>query len=420
MSKIKSLLAREILDSKGDPTVEVELTLDNNHTGIDSAPSGASTGEAEAYELRDNDPNRYSGKGVLKAVNNVNTIIQDNVKDKIFDSQKDFDEYLISLDKNSNKSFLGANAILPVSLAFARAQASSQNQKLYEYLNPHKTYSLPRPMILLIEGGKHGDWATDIQEFMILPQEKAFPSFSDTIQAGVKIFSKLGDILESKHYSTGVGFEGAYCPKEITSNDQALEFITQAIQQAGFNTPDQFVIAIDLAASEFYSEGNYVLKSEAGQIYNSQAWLEKIIYWANKYPLFSLEDPFDQNQWEDWSKITTQMGNNHQLVGDDLVVTNKNLIQKAIDNKACNSVIIKPNQIGTLSETLDAIRIAQQSSITTILSHRGGETNDSFVADLAVAMNCPQCKFGGPNRGERLAKYNRLLNIENQIQNNQL
>jgi enolase len=266
-----------------------------------------------------------------------------------------------------------------------------------------------------MEGGKHGDWATDIQEFMILPKINVFPSFSDILQAGVKIFHQLGKVLESKNYATGVGFEGAFCPKEISSNEEALDLITRSIHEAGYSTPDQFSLAVDIAASEFYQDGRYVLKSEAGQSYDAGSWIEKIKYWTQNYPLISIEDPIDQARWEDWSKICSALGPTHQIVGDDLVVTNISLIQKAVDNKACNAVIIKPNQIGTVTETLKAVDLARQSGYVTIVSHRGGETIDSFIADLAVGTASPECKFGGPNRGERLAKYNRLLAIEAEL-----
>lgn len=414
MSIITALHAREILDSKADPVVEVEIELSSGHKALASNPSGASTGDAESLDLRDGDVSWYQGRGVQKAVSNVNSIIANSVIGHDFSTLSDLDHELLTLDSSPNKSFLGANALLPVSMAFARAQADSQNQKLYQYFG-RTGFFLPLPMMLMLEGGKHGDWATDIQEFMVLPKPGAFPSFSSILQAGVKIFHTLGTILKGKHFATGVGFEGAYCPQELESNEQAFDLLTQAITDAGFAPSDQFIIAADLAASEYFQEGSYILKSEAQKSYSSIEWTEKIKYWVQKYPIFSIEDPFDQNQWGDFANLTSQVGSDHQIVGDDLVCTNTSKIQQAIDKGACNSVIIKPNQIGTVSETIAAIDLAQKAGFTTIVSHRAGETTDNFIADLAVGMNCPQCKFGGINRGERISKYNRLLAIESSL-----
>ncbi len=420
--KIKNIQAIEILDSRGVPTISTEIELWSGDKAKGDVPSGASTGEQEVLELRDGDANRYNGKGVLKAVENVNTVIKQNIIDKEFESQKQFDDFLIQLDGTQNKSKLGGNALLSCSMAFCRAVSQRVGLELYEYIGMiywDKEYSkdkfkLPRPQILLLEGGKHGNWATDIQEYMIIPKENVFPNFKETLRAGTEIFHTLHNILDSKGYSVGVGYEGAYAPCEIQSNREALDILVEGINKAGHQ--GKFELALDVASSEFFNKesNKYELKRE-NIIVDANEWLNVQKEWYSQYPMFSIEDPMDQNGWQDWTLFTSQLGTKYQIVGDDLLVTNTKLIQQGITQKAMTAVLIKLNQIGTLTETLDAIRMTTQNGMQAIVSHRSGETNDSFIADLVVGTDAQQSKFGGPDRGERLAKYNRLLEIENTL-----
>ncbi|HPM14219.1 MAG TPA: phosphopyruvate hydratase, partial [Candidatus Dojkabacteria bacterium] len=417
--KIKDINAIEILDSRGIPTVSVELELLSGDKARGEAPSGSSTGSNEALELRDNDPKRFNGKGVLTAVNNVNTIIRDAVLDKEFESQKQFDDFLISLDGTENKSKLGANAILPCSIAFCKAAALRIGLELFEYIGMiywDKEYSkdkfhMPRPQILMMEGGKHGNWATDIQEYMIIPKLNSFKNFSEILRASSEIFYSIQDILDKKRYSTGVGYEGAFAPKEIKSNKEALDILMEGIEKSGYI--DKFDMALDIAASELFNKDTqkYDLKRENKSV-TAQEWIALQNQWYSQYPVFSIEDPLDESSWEQWSTFTKSFGSKYQIVGDDLLVTNTKLIQKGIEEKAMNAVLIKLNQIGTVSETLDAIRMSVDNGMQAIVSHRSGETNDSFIADMVVGTAAQQSKFGAINRGERLAKYNRLLEIE--------
>ncbi len=417
--KIKDINAIEILDSRGIPTVSVEIELLSGDKARGEAPSGSSTGSNEALELRDNDPKRFNGKGVLTAVNNVNTIIRDAVLDKEFESQKQFDDFLISLDGTENKSKLGANAILPCSIAFCKAAALRIGLELFEYIGMiywDKEYSkdkfhMPRPQILMMEGGKHGNWATDIQEYMIIPKLNSFKNFSEILRASSEIFYSIQDILDKKGYSTGVGYEGAFAPKEIKSNKEALDILMEGIEKSGYI--DKFDMALDIAASELFNKDTqkYDLKRENKSV-TAQEWIALQNQWYSQYPVFSIEDPLDESSWEQWSTFTKSFGNKYQIVGDDLLVTNTKLIQKGIEEKAMNAVLIKLNQIGTVSETLDAIRMSVDNGMQAIVSHRSGETNDSFIADMVVGTAAQQSKFGAINRGERLAKYNRLLEIE--------
>ncbi len=455
--KIKNIQATQILDSNANPTIQITVILENGIISIASVPSGTSTGKYEALELRDNDPNNFQGRSVLKAVENVNTKITQALVGQNVENQKGIDEIMINLDGTENKSNLGANAILSVSLSVARAAAKSQNLELFEYIyvvaNSETTtrlpelrsgvsgqeqslkdhhvfdreaqtesanareaatnFKIPNPLSVLICGGKHGNWVTDIQEYSIIPNLEKFSNFNSKIQAIIKIYKTLETILEEKKYSTGVGFEGAFCPKELKSNEEALDLIMQAVEKADYKLNEDFTIGVDAAASEFYQNNNYVLKSENNKVVSATEWQQKIIAWANNYPISLLEDIFDQDAWQNWSDLTNAIGNRFIIVGDDLVTTNLKRIQKAIDEKAINSVLIKLNQIGTLTETLEAIKLCQNNNIKTIISHRSGETNDSFIADLAVGTNSDMVKFGAPNRGERIAKYNRLLEIEN-------
>ncbi|MCX6816408.1 MAG: phosphopyruvate hydratase [Candidatus Beckwithbacteria bacterium] len=411
MTKIKKVEAREILDSKGTPTVEVKVVLENGLTATAAVASGASTGSAEACELRDGDSTRYFGKGVLKAVKNINTEINDLLVDQEVTDQEKIDEMMIKLDPTPQKATLGANAVVGVSMAVCRAAALSLNLPLYKYfgqLSGNKKLKMPQPQILVLEGGKHGNWSTDCQEFMVLPKLEKFGNFSEMLRVGTEIFSALGKFLNEKGYSVGVGFEGAYMPREIKGNEEALELIVEAIKAAGFKPGEEVVLGIDGAASEWFKDGKY-------RDLSPEEWTEKIIRWTKKYPIWSLEDMYEEESWQDWTDLTAKVGNWLQVIGDDLLTTNVERIKKAIKLKACNSVLIKLNQIGTVTETLEAIRLAIDNKMATIVSHRGGETNDDMIADLVVGAGCEQSKFGAPCRGERIAKYNRLLEIEREI-----
>jgi len=417
--KIKNIHAIEILDSRGVPTISTEVELYSEDKARGDVPSGASTGENEVLELRDGDKGRYKGKGVLKAIENVNTVIKQAVVDKEFESQKQFDDFLIQLDGTTNKSKLGGNAILSCSMAFCRACSQRVGLQLYQYLGmiywdekySEDKFKLPRPQILLMEGGKHGNWSTDIQEYMVIPKEDTFFNFRETLRASSEIFHTIHDILDSKGYSVGVGYEGAYSPLQIQSNKEALDILVEGIKIAGYD--GKFEIALDVASSEFFNKESrkYELKRE-NKILSAQEWLSLQTEWYSQYPMHSIEDPMDQNGWEDWNIFTQQLGSKYQVVGDDLLVTNTKLIQKGILQKSMNAVLIKLNQIGSVSETLDAIRMTVENGMNAVISHRSGETNDSFIADLVVGTPAQQSKFGGPDRGERLAKYNRLLEIE--------
>lgn len=412
--KIKNVIAREILDSRGNPTLETEIFLANGIHASASVPSGASTGKYEALELRDNNLDRYNGLGVLKAIENVNLKIKKILENKDWKNQNEIDDALIKLDGTKNKSNLGANAILSVSMSFCRATSKSKNLELFEHIGQiydNNKFSIPNPLALLIEGGKHGNWSSDIQEYSILPT-RIFPNFKSKLEAIIKIFNELLALLNEKKYSTGVGFEGAFCPQELKSNEDAFKIILKAIEKASFKPKIDFNLGIDVASSELFKNGNYILKSEKNKKLKPEEWLAKLIEWGNKYPLYLFEDVFGEDEWESWTKLTKIMGDQKIIVGDDLTVTNVKIIAKAISKKAINSVLIKLNQIGTVSETLEAVKIAKKAKLKTIVSHRSAETNDSFIADFAVGVNSDMVKFGAPNRGERIAKYNRLLKIE--------
>ncbi|MFZ2024858.1 MAG: phosphopyruvate hydratase [Microgenomates group bacterium] len=415
---IKNIHAREILDSKGHPTVEVDLTLENGMTATASVPSGASTGSTEAVELRDGDKTRYFGKGVLHAVENVNTELKKIVVGQDVTNQRNLDNLMIQADGTENKGRLGGNAIVAVSMAASRAAAMSQNTPLYKYLGSlvgNTKFELPQPLLLVLEGGKHGNWSTDCQEYFVVPKKERFPTFKEALRAGAEIFHALEKILAEKHYATGVGYEGAFCPIEMKSNEEAFQLMIEATEKAGYKMGSEVVLGLDAAASEFFANGTYTLKSEGDLKLTSRQWTEKVIDWTKKYPIWSLEDVHSESDWDEWTYFTSTIGQDHQIVGDDLLTTNVKHIQTAIDKKAVNSVLIKVNQIGTVSETLDAITLAHKAGYTTVVSHRGGETNDDFIADLVVGTS-KQSKFGGPDRGERLAKYNRLLRIEEELQ----
>lgn len=419
--KIQTISAREILDSNGNPTIETEVELIDGTKGVSSVPSGASTGKTEVLELRDGDNSRFNGKGVLKAVDTVNNTIAPIFQEKEVNSQEEFDKILIDTDGTQDKSKLGGNSILSCSQAFARAVANSFGLELFDYLamtywknnTYRKRLSLPTPLVLVLEGGKHGNWATEIQEYMIVPNRTKFQEFSNSLESSVRVFKEIGKILAEKDYSTGVGFEGAYAPREIKSNQEAFDIISEGIQKAGFILGSDFNIALDLASSEFYNSQTktYNLKKEDINL-SSAEWHKYQMEWYSKYPVISVEDPFNQEDWESWTKFTNDYGQKGMVVGDDLLTTNVKRIAEGIEKNSVNSVLIKPNQIGTVYETLEAIRMAESNGMESIISHRSGETNDDFIADLVVGTPAKYSKFGGPDRGERLSKYNRLLKIE--------
>jgi enolase len=416
MSKIKQIKAREILDSRGNPTVEVKIVLDNGSVGIASVPSGASTGRNEAIEIRDRDSRRYNGLGILKAVQNINEVIVKALLGKSSTNQKAIDRLLIDLDGTENKSILGANAILGVSLAVCKGAANSKNLPLYKYISKHLALStehlaLPVPMFNIINGGKHGDNNLDIQEFMVAP--KGLKSFSKMLQAGSEIFHKLKEVLQNKNLGSDIGDEGGFAPN-LETNAKACEVILEAILKAGYVAGKDIYLALDIAATGLFRDNKYVLSAE-GTSLNSIQMIGLYNEWAIKYPIISIEDGLCEDDWANWRELTRKLGNKIKIIGDDLFVTNPQKLQKGISEKAANGIIIKPNQIGTLTETLEVIKMAKDSGYTIVVSHRSGETNDSFIADLAVAAGADYIKAGAPCRGERLAKYNRLLAIEEEL-----
>jgi len=407
MSKIQSLTAIEILDSRGNPTVEVTVTTDGGIQASAAVPSGASTGEHEALELRDNDSKRYNGKGVLKAVQNVNGPIADLLVGQNVQEQLLVDKMMIEADGTDNKAKYGANAILGASLAIARAGAITTNQPLYRYIGGTNAHELPCPMMNILNGGAHADNSLDFQEFMIRPT--GAPSFSEALRWGAEIFHTLKTLLKSEGYSTSIGDEGGFAPN-LPSNEAALEFILRAIETAGYHPGSQITLALDCAASEFYDKKTQTYLGRTSQ--EQVDYLEELV---EKYPIDSIEDGLDENDWEGWQHLNKQLSDRIQIVGDDLFVTNTKFLQKGIDLKAANSILIKLNQIGTLSETLSTIALAKKSGMTTVISHRSGETADSFIADVAVATNAGQIKTGSLCRTDRIAKYNRLLHIEKEL-----
>ena len=408
MVKVSHLVAREILDSRGNPTVEVDLQVDGGKMGRFAVPSGASTGEHEALEMRDG-RDRYLGKGVQQAVRNVNNVISGAILNRSFESQEALDEALIQLDGTPNKSSLGANAILGVSLAFAKACALQSGLPLYQFLGGENANLLPTPMMNVINGGAHADNALMVQEIMIVPW--GAPSFSEALRYGAEVFHTLKSTLKSKGSVTAVGDEGGFAP-DFKTLDEALDTVSSAIEQAGFRLGDDIVFALDAAASEFYDSKEKTYELEPGKYSDLSACLD---FWASQVkarPIVSLEDPLDENDWEGWSELTKGLGGQIQIVGDDLFVTNPQLVQKGIEIAAANAVLVKINQIGTLTETLRAMDIAKNGNMGRVMSHRSGETEDSTIADLAVATSCGQIKTGSLCRSDRVAKYNQLLRIE--------
>jgi len=413
MAKIQKIIAREILDSRGNPTIEVDLFLDGGAWGRASVPSGASTGSYEAVELRDGEK-RYAGKGVLKAVANVNDKIRRTLEGGDYD-QESLDEAMISLDGTENKENLGANAILGVSLAFSHAMAAKLRVPLYKYFaeisKTGRPMSLPVPMVLVLEGGKHADQSSDLQEFMVFPHKAK--SFAEAIEIGEEIYHEIGKILKKGGFNINVGFEGAYGPS-LKSNEKVFQIITRGIEQAGYKAGEEVSIAVDGAGSELYKDGKYHLEVESRVLERSEMidFYESL---CRKYPIISLEDPMAEDDWDGWAEITNRLGDKIQIIGDDLTVTNIQRISQAIDKRAINSVLIKPNQIGTVTETIRAVKMATDNGMTAVVSHRSGETEDTTIADLVVGLGTAQSKFGAPARSERLAKYNQLLRIEQEL-----
>jgi enolase len=412
MTKIDHIRAREILDSRGNPTVEADVVLASGEKGRAAVPSGASTGEHEAVELRDGDPKRYGGKGVLKAVANVNDVIAKEIKGRDALDQPGLDRRLIELDGTPNKSNLGANALLAVSMATARAAASFQKLPLYRYLGGETANTLPVPMMNIVNGGAHADNNVDFQEFMIVPVGAA--RFSEALRMGAEIFHTLKSVLKKKGYTTGVGDEGGFAPN-LKSNEEAIETILEAITQAGYKAGGDVFLALDPAASEFYDGSSYVFKKSDGRKLSSAEMIAFWKGWAQKYPIISIEDGMAENDWDGWKAQTDEMGSLVQLVGDDIYVTNPAIFRKGIERGVANSILIKLNQIGTLTETLECIELAKTNQYTTVISHRSGETEDAFIADFAVATNAGQIKTGSLSRSDRIAKYNQLLRIEEEL-----
>ena len=412
MSLIEYVHAREILDSRGNPTVEAEVMLIGGETGRAAVPSGASTGEHEAVELRDADKKRYGGKGTLKAVRNVNEAIAEALEGADALDQAEVDATLIALDGTRNKSKLGANAMLAVSLATARAAAAHLELPLYRYLGGANARTLPLPMMNILNGGAHADNNVDFQEFMVVPV--GAESFGEALRVGAEIFHALKAVLKKRGYSTGVGDEGGFAPN-LKSNEEALETILEAITQAGYDAGTNVMLALDPAASEFYEGGRYVFKKSDGRRLSSDEMVAYWKSWADQYPIVSIEDGMAENDWDGWKTMTDELGARVQLVGDDLFVTNVEFLRRGIERGVANSILIKVNQIGTLTETLDAIELARTHRRTAVVSHRSGETEDTFIADLAVATNAGQIKTGSLSRTDRVAKYNQLLRIEEDL-----
>ena len=412
MSEIADVYAREIIDSRGNPTLEVEVFLESGVMGRAAVPSGASTGEREALELRDGDKSRYMGKGVLKAVNNVNTLIADQLIGMEVTDQVGIDNKMLELDGTEFKSNLGANAILGVSLAVAKAAAEDVGLTLYQYIGGVNAKELPLPMMNIINGGAHADNNVDIQEFMIMPA--GAKNFAEALRMGAEVFHTLKSVLKSKGYNTAVGDEGGFAPN-LKSNEEALEVIVEAIEKAGYRPGTDVLLALDVASSELFKNGKYFLENEPQPEKTSEQLIDFYENLVNKYPIISIEDGMAENDWDGWKKLTERLGKRIQLVGDDLFVTNTKILQEGIDKGIANSILIKLNQIGTLTETLDAIETAKRAGYTTVISHRSGETEDTTLADLAVAVNAGQLKTGSLCRTDRVCKYNQLLRIEDEL-----
>ncbi len=411
MSEIKHIVAREIIDSRGNPTVEADVVLGSGVMGSAMVPSGASTGAREAVELRDADPARFAGKGVRKAVENVNTAIREALVGMDPEDQEALDRRMIDLDGTDNKGRLGANAVLAVSLAAARAAANEKGMPLFRHINPDGPYSLPVPMMNILNGGAHADNNVDVQEFMVMPA--GAPSFSEALRYGAEVFHALKAVLKARGLNTAVGDEGGFAP-DLPSNEAAIEVVMEAIAKAGYRPGEDILLAVDVASSEFHSEGRYHLASE-GKALTAAEFSEYLAGWAERYPIISMEDGMAEDDWEGWKVHTERLGERVQLVGDDLYVTNTRIFKEGIDRHIANSILIKVNQIGSLTETLEAIAMARDAGYTAVVSHRSGETEDTTIADLAVAMATGQIKTGSMSRSDRIAKYNRLLRIEEML-----
>jgi len=417
MSEIVDVYAREILDSRGNPTLEVEVFLESGAFGRAAVPSGASTGEREAMELRDGDTSRYLGKGVLKAIENVNNIIAEEVIGMEADDQVGIDTKMIELDGTEYKTNLGANAILGVSLAVAKAAAEEAGQPLYKYIGGANARELPLPMMNILNGGAHADNNVDIQEFMIMPAGAT--SFKEALRMGAEIFHALKGVLKGKGYNTSVGDEGGFAPN-LKSNEEALEVIMEAIVKAGYKPGEDILLALDVASSELFKDGVYTLENEAQKVKTPTEMVDFYENLVNKYPIISIEDGMAENDWDGWKLMTDRLGKRIQIVGDDLFVTNPKILKEGIQKGIANSILIKLNQIGTLTETLEAIEMAKRAGYTTVISHRSGETEDTTLADLAVAVNSGQIKTGSLCRTDRVAKYNQLLRIEDELDSTSL
>ena len=412
MSKIKSIQAREVIDSRGNPTVEAVVTLENGTIGRAIVPSGASTGAREAIELRDEDKSRFMGKGVLKAVANVNGDIANLIIGMDAEDQTGIDNAMIELDGTENKGRLGANALLAASLATAHAAANDKGEALYQYLGgkfgTSGQFKLPVPMMNIINGGEHADNSVDMQEFMIVPV--GAPSLAEAVRYGTEVFHNLKSVLSKRGLNTAVGDEGGFAP-DLSSNEEAIEVILEAIENAGYTPGKDIYLGLDCAASEYYKDGKYVLAAE-GKSFDAAGMIDYLENWVNKYPIITIEDGLDEADWDGWKLLTERLGDKIQLVGDDLYVTNPNIFREGIDKNIANSILIKFNQIGTLTETLEAIKMAHDSNYTAVVSHRSGETEDTTIADLSVATNAGQIKTGSLSRSDRIAKYNQLIRIE--------
>lgn len=409
---IYDVWAREILDSRGNPTLEVEVVLEDGSYGIAAVPSGASTGENEAVELRDGDLNRYNGNGVLKAVDNVNEEIAEQIEGLDAMDLYQIDSVMLELDGTDNKSKLGANAILGVSIAVAKAAAEYLGMPLYRYLGGIQARYLPIPMMNILNGGKHADNTVDIQEFMIAPV--GAPTFTESVRWGAEVYHSLKKVLKSKGYNTSIGDEGGFAPS-LKSNEEALEIIIEAIEKAGYKPKDDIAIAIDVAASEMWENGKYKMFKSTNELKTSEEMIEWYKYLVSKYPIYSIEDGLGENDWEGWQKLTKELGSKIQLVGDDNFVTNPAFLAKGIEMGVANSILIKLNQIGTVTETIETVEMAKSNGYSTVISHRSGETDDTTIADLAVALNARQIKTGAPARVDRVAKYNQLMRIEEML-----
>lgn len=417
MSYILTINARQILDSRGNPTVEVDVYTENGVMGRAAVPSGASTGTHEAVELRDNDPSQFMGKSVNNAVHNINTILREELKGMYIFDQNGIDAKMLEIDGTPNKAKIGANAILGVSLAVAKAAAEESRQPLFRYIGGVNANLLPVPMMNILNGGAHADNGIDFQEFMIMPV--GAPSFSEGLRMGTEVFHHLKSVLKKQGLSTNVGDEGGFAPN-IKSNEEALKAVMQAIESAGYRPGEDIYIAMDAAASEFYNaeEKMYVFKKSTGDKLTSSQMVDFWADWSKRYPILSIEDGFAEDDWDGWKQVTDRLGKSVQLVGDDLFVTNESRLREGIEKGVANSILVKVNQIGSLTETINAVQLAQNSSYTSVMSHRSGETEDTTIADLAVALRCGQIKTGSASRSDRIAKYNQLLRIEEQLGDN--